>query len=101
NFLTGRKTTQRHELFDPGLLTAEAEEDAILRLQASNTHYIFILNRPTPEYGARAFGQDYYTRLMGWINQHYHVTRVFGENRSPDIQIGAKEFFIKVYTRNE
>ncbi|MBI1745900.1 MAG: glycosyltransferase family 39 protein [Acidobacteria bacterium] len=96
NFLADRPTPQRYEILTPGFLTVEAEWEAIRRLQASRTRYIFILNRSTTEFGPRAFGRDYCVTLMGWIQDNYRVVRVFGE-ASANAQIGARKFFIKVY----
>lgn len=101
NFLGDRRTPARYEILTPGFLTPEGEREVIRRLQTSKTRYIFILNRPTLEFGPRAFGRDYCTTLMEWIENHYHIRRVFGETPPPDAQIGIKKFFIRVYERNE
>jgi hypothetical protein len=101
NFLADRPMPLRHEIITPGFLTEAAEQQAIRRIQEKNVRYIFLFNRPTLEFGLKAFGRDYCRTLMGWIESNYEVTDVFGEQVSPKVEIGDPHFFIKCYSRKE
>ena len=61
--------------------------------------FIFLLNRPTREFGCAAFGRDCYRDLMGWIESHYDVIAVFGDGATAASEIGDPIFFIKGYRR--
>jgi hypothetical protein len=101
NFLADRKTPLRYEVITPGFLTDAAEKQAIRRIEETNVRFIFLLNRPTSEFGPKAFGRDYCRTLMGWIDANYSLEAVFGENVSPKAQIGDGPFFIKCYRRKK
>jgi 4-amino-4-deoxy-L-arabinose transferase-like glycosyltransferase len=97
NFLANRPTALRYEQLIPGFVDEAQQEQAIQRLKERKVKFIFILNRPTREFGPVVFGQDYGVHLMNWIEDHYQLTEVFGNNGSPASQIGDKNFFIKCY----
>jgi hypothetical protein len=98
NFFTDRPDPLRWDVLIPGYLTPADERDAIARLQATHTRYIFLMNRPTDENGATAFGRDYYPTLGGWIQQHYRLLQVIGPYPpGSDPAIGPGPFFIKIY----
>ncbi|MBK9708466.1 MAG: glycosyltransferase family 39 protein [Acidobacteria bacterium] len=95
-FLTARTTALRHQIMIPGLMSDSDEQTAIALLDRNKVQYILIVNRPMREFGLEAFGRDFYTNLGGWIDAHYSTVAVFGGNGNPDIQIGDRNFFVKV-----
>lgn len=98
NFFSNRPDPLRWDVLIPGYLTPADERDAIARLQATHTRFIFLMNRPTDENGATAFGRDYYRTLGGWIGQHYRLRQVIGPYPpGSDPPIGPGPFFIKIY----
>jgi hypothetical protein len=99
NFLTGRPFPLRYDVLTPGVLDVQAERYAIRQILEKRVQYIFLLNRPTTEYGATAFGRDYCRELWRWIEENYEPHVVFGEGASRDSTIGDKNFFIKCYQR--
>ncbi|MEP6787423.1 MAG: glycosyltransferase family 39 protein [Acidobacteriota bacterium] len=98
-FLTGRRIDLRYETLDPGFLSQQGELDAIAALKRDNVRYIFILNRPMTEFGATAFGRDFYQSFGNWIEENYEVVEVFGVPTGQRPEIGEGPFFIKVYKR--
>ncbi|HVO13276.1 MAG TPA: glycosyltransferase family 39 protein [Vicinamibacteria bacterium] len=96
-FLTDRRNPLNEEEAVTGLFN---EPRAIARLEASGTRVILLTNRPTHEYGLRAFGQDYDRRTAEWIESHFHVCGAFGRAAMPDREIGSGRFFIKAYCRD-
>jgi len=99
NFLARRPVPVRYEILTPGFLSNMDERIAIRQIQDKNVRFIFLLNRPTSEFGPVAFGRDYCRTLMAWIESNYEVAAVFGEQVAPDVQIGDPPFFIKCYRR--
>jgi 4-amino-4-deoxy-L-arabinose transferase-like glycosyltransferase len=97
NFLGDRPAPLRYEIVTPGFLDANGEQRAIQQLKARRVEFIFLLNRPTTEFGCPAFGQDCYRALMEWIEANYDVAAVFGEGASAASTIGDQPFFIKSY----
>jgi hypothetical protein len=95
-FFTDRRNPLKEEVATPGLLD---EERALRQLESSGTRLVLITNRPTGEYGPRAFGRDYDQRTMQWILDRFRLCGVFGPNPRPQRQIGAGQFFIKAYCR--
>jgi hypothetical protein len=63
--------------------------------------YVLIVNRPMREFGAEAFGRDYYQSLGQWIDKNYHLKQVCGPRGDTHLQIGYPAFFIKVLAKNE
>jgi hypothetical protein len=59
--------------------------------------YALVVNRPMREFGAEAFGRDFYTKLGAWIDGHYRLVKVCGSSRDERLQIGAPVFFIKIF----
>jgi hypothetical protein len=99
NFLADRPAPLRYEILTPGFLTADGERRAIAQLEAKQVKLIFLLNRPTKEFGCPAFGRDCYRILGEWIDASYQATAVFGERANLASQIGDAPFFIKALTR--
>jgi hypothetical protein len=95
NFLADRPAPLRYEILTPGFLTPDGEERAIAQLDAKQVKLIFVLNRPTKEFGCPAFGRDCYRILGRWINDNYQATAVFGDGANLASQIGDARFFIK------
>jgi hypothetical protein len=100
-FLTGRRMPLRHQILIPGLMDELEERKAIAKLEAEQVRYIFIVNRPMREFGAEAFGKDFYPTLGSWIGKHYRTIKIFGGSPNSDPKIGDLEFFIKVLEREE
>jgi MFS family permease len=59
NFLADRPAPLRYEVMTPGFLDRREELEAVRVLQNRNVRLIFIINRPTSEFGAGVFGRDY------------------------------------------
>jgi hypothetical protein len=97
NFLSGRRNPLRDEIAIPGVLDSAGESRAIRQLQDSRTRLILSTNRPTSEFGRKAFGRDYYQRLMRWIEANYTTCAMFGPVKDPHLQIGDSSFFIRAY----
>jgi hypothetical protein len=98
-FLTGRRMPLRHQILIPGLMRERDEQAAIRRLQEARVRYVLIVNRPMREFGAEAFGRDYYQALGGWIDAHYRVIKVCGPSSEARLEIGDPAFFIKVLVK--
>jgi len=96
-FLTGRRAPFRHQILIPGLMSEEDELKAIERLRQEPIRYVFIVNRPMREFGAEAFGRDFYTKLGAWIDERYRLVEVCGSSQDERLQIGAPIFFIKIF----
>jgi hypothetical protein len=101
NFLGDRPAPLRYEILTPGFLDADGERRAIEQLIAKDVKLVFLLNRPTREFGCPVFGRDCYRDLMRWIETNYEVTAVFGEGANAASQIGDKPFFIKGYRQRK
>ncbi len=71
NALTGRRNPIRQKLYIPGYLTSANEAEILGELQGSRPAALVILNRATPEYGRRFFGQDYGKNVAAWIDANY------------------------------
>lgn len=98
-FLTDRRMPLRHQILLPGLMSEADELRAIEQLASEPVRYVFITNRPTGEFGAAVWGRDYYQRLDTAIRSDYRVVKVCGRNRDPEIEIGDREYFIKILER--
>jgi hypothetical protein len=97
NFLGDRRAPLRYEVVTPGFLDAAGEQRAIDQLKSRGVRFIFLLNRPTTEFGCPVFGRECYRGLMGWIDANYEVAAVFGDGVSAKSEIGDRQFFIKAY----
>lgn len=96
NFVTGLRNPLREEEIFPGVLDSNRERQAARRLLASRTRFVLLANRPTGEWGARAFGDDYAVELWQTVEDHYNFVATFG-NAGDDARIGGRRFFIRVY----
>ncbi|MBN1566498.1 MAG: glycosyltransferase family 39 protein [Acidobacteria bacterium] len=99
NFLADRPAPLRYEVVTPGFLSEAEEWLAIQAMQEKDVKFVFLLNRPTSEFGPRVIGRDYCRNLMEWIEAHYTLASVFGEEVTPEIQVGDPSFFIKCFRR--
>jgi hypothetical protein len=96
NFVLGLPNPMREEEIFPGVLGSGREAAAIARLLASRPRFVLLANRPTPEFGARAFGTDYAAGLWSAVEDHYTLAATFGN--APDwTPIGGRRFFVRVY----
>ncbi len=96
-FFSGRRMPLRHQIYIPGLVSARAE--ALVIEQLRDIRYVLIVNRPMREFGATAFGQDFYQRIGETLKQDYRVVQVCGAADEPNIAIGDSRFFIKILER--
>jgi 4-amino-4-deoxy-L-arabinose transferase-like glycosyltransferase len=96
-FLTGRRMPLRHQIFLPGLMSSSEERTMLQSLERSPVEYLFLVNRPMREFGAVAFGDDFYRPFGNWIETHYRRVATLGEGVSPTARIGDPTFFIHVY----
>lgn len=96
NFVTGLPNPMREEEIFPGVLGGGREAKATARLLASRPRFVLLANRPTPEFGPRAFGDDYATSLWSAVEDHYSLAATFG-NAAEGAPIGARRFFIRIY----
>ncbi|HEY6322214.1 MAG TPA: hypothetical protein VJA16_11715, partial [Thermoanaerobaculia bacterium] len=96
NFVTGLPNPMREEEIFPGVLGGGREAEATARLLASRPRFVLLANRPTPEFGPRAFGDDYATSLWSAVEDHYSLAATFG-NAAEGAPIGARRFFIRIY----
>jgi len=96
NFVTGLTNPLREEQIFPGVLGSGREAAAVARLLAARPRFILLANRPTPEFGPRAFGDDYAAGLLSAIEDHYSIAATFGNARE-GAPVGARRFFIRVY----
>jgi 4-amino-4-deoxy-L-arabinose transferase-like glycosyltransferase len=100
-FLSQRRMPLRLQIFHPGFLDEQGERAEIERLQASQARYALIVNRSMHEFGADAFGRDYFPTLGRWLDENYRLVKVCGESQDERLQIGDQVFFIKILeTRN-
>lgn len=100
-FLTGRAVHLRHQILIPELMLKQDEQRAIEKLREDGTRYVFIVNRPMREFGKEAFGRDFYTDLGGWVESNYRLIKVCGRAPNDRLQIGDREFFIKIYGKKD
>jgi len=96
NFVTGLPNPMREEEIFPGVLGGGREAEATARLLASRPRFVLLANRPTPEFGPRAFGDDYAAGLWSAVEDHYSLAATFG-NAAEGAPIGARRFFIRIY----
>lgn len=98
NFVLGLPNPLRQEEVFPGVLGGGREAEAVARLLAARPRFVLLANRPTPEFGQRAFGDDYAAGLWSAVEDRYSLAAAFG-NAAPDARVGAGRFFIRVYER--
>jgi 4-amino-4-deoxy-L-arabinose transferase-like glycosyltransferase len=96
-FFAGRTMPLRHQILIPGLMNEADESRAIELLRERRVRYLLVVNRPMREFGAEAFGRDFYMSLGAWIERNYRVVKVCGPVKEERLQIGDAPFFIKVY----
>jgi hypothetical protein len=99
-FLTNRRVPTRFQIFLPGFLDERAEEGEIGRMEKAGVRYLFLVNRSTREFGANAFGKDYYPILGRWIDDHFHLVKTCGPPRDLRPEIGDPVFFIQILEHN-
>lgn len=99
DFFTDRVNPLREEITTPGYLDLEGEQRAIKQLEQSNTRFVLVTNRPTSEFGPKVFGRDYCQVLMQWIEQNFEESAILGPDHDPNLKIGDKTFFIRVYRK--
>lgn len=100
-FLTGRRSTLRHQIQIPGLMRETDEQAAIAALRREDVRTVLVVNRPMREFGLEAFGRDFYIGLGSWLETRYRVVAVFGAAVDSRAPIGSPAFFIKVYARTD
>jgi len=100
-FLTGRRMPLRHQIFLPGLMSSNEERAMLQSLERSPVKYLLLVNRPMREFGAVAFGRDFYRPFGDWIETHYRWVTTLGEGVAPSARIGDPTFFIHVYRWSE
>ena len=71
NYLSGRRNPLRHKLYIPGYLSDANEAAVLSELQNASPAALVIVNRATPEYGKRFFGEDYARRIAAWMRERY------------------------------
>src|SRR5262245_3830724 len=96
-FLGERRMALRLQIFHPGFLDEQGERAEIARLQAAPARYALVVNRSIHEFGADAFGRDYFMTLGRWIDEHYRLVKVCGESHEERLQIGDQVFFVKIF----
>lgn len=100
-FLSERRMPFRHQILLPGLMSETDEQRTILQLASVPIRFVLIVNRPTREFGVDVFGRDFHQSLGQAIRKDYHVVKVCGRDRNPQIEIGDPEPFIKILERNK
>lgn len=100
-FLAGRTMPLRHQIMIPGLMSDADEIKAIRLLRDKPVRYVLVVNRPMREFGAEAFGRDFYPNLGQWLDQHYRIAKVCGPVKDEQMQIGNAQFFIKILELKE
>jgi hypothetical protein len=98
-FLSDRLTPLRHQILLPGLVSRTDESRMAEQLASTPIRFVFVVNRATGEFGPAVFGKDYYHELGSAIERDYHLVKVCGKRPDPDIEIGDREFFIKILER--
>lgn len=98
-FLSARRNPLRHQNLHPLMMNDEGEARAIGQLSAEPIRFVIITNRPMREFGAEAFGRDYYQRLGEAIERDYRLVRVCGGISEDEAVIGARRFFTRIYER--
>jgi hypothetical protein len=98
NFVTGLRSPLRQDLFVPGVLYGPREAAVAAQIDAAGPRFILLCNRPTPEYGPTSFGRDYAVQLWRTVERRYVLAGAFGP-APPDAQVGAGDFFIRIYRR--
>ncbi|HWQ33161.1 MAG TPA: glycosyltransferase family 39 protein [Blastocatellia bacterium] len=99
NFLAERRYPLREEIVHPGFLAGPKEAETIERISRLQVPLILVANIDTSEFRDRAFGSDYNQELMRWIESHYHLKAVFGQDTITPIK--PEGFFIQAYERNQ
>ena len=98
-FLSGRRNPLRHQNLHPLMMDDAGETRAIEQLSSEPVRFVVITNRPMREFGAEAFGRDYYTRLGEAIEREYRLVRICGNVSEHEAMIGARRFFTRIYER--
>jgi 4-amino-4-deoxy-L-arabinose transferase-like glycosyltransferase len=100
-FLSGHPMALRMQIALPGFLDTAGEQAELTRLAQRGVRYVLVVNRPMREFGAEAFGRDFFPLMGAQLASDYSVVHVCGVPNEPNIAIGDKRFFIKILTRNK
>jgi hypothetical protein len=84
NYLSRRPAGTRYFNFLPPELAMFSERAMVDALAAGPPEFIALVRRDTPEYGTRAFGQDYGVELLNWVTANYQINHQFGDAPAPD-----------------
>lgn len=95
-YFSARRMPLRHQIYIPGLMSAADETRVIEQLRAQPIRYVLLVNRQMREFGAVAFGRDFYQRLGEYLARHYRIAKVCGLPNEADATIGDSRFFIKI-----
>ena len=98
-FLSERRMPLRHQILLPGLVSDNEEVRMIEQLTTTPVRFVLVVNRSTAEFGPSVFGRDYYQSLGSTIEREYDLVKVCGRKTDPEIEIGDREFFIKILER--
>lgn len=85
----------RHQMLFPDFMDAREEQRAIDEMRRSAI--ILVVNRPTREFGAEAYGRDFYRRSGEVLRNECRLEKIWGGDGSADQEIGSRSFFIKAY----
>jgi hypothetical protein len=99
NFVIGLRSPLRQDLILPGALAGSREAAAARQIGDAGPRYVLLCNRPTSEFGPRAFGRDYAVPLWREVERHYVLAGAFGA-AEPTAAIGDRDFFIRLYERS-
>jgi Dolichyl-phosphate-mannose-protein mannosyltransferase len=97
NFIVALRNPLRLDQIMPGQLDPDGERKVAHQVAAEGPQFIVLCNRPTPEYGAVAFGRDYADQLWEEVRSHYGLAATFGARA--DTPVGAQRFFVRIYER--
>lgn len=82
SFLLGVRSPLRFEQVLPGHVDARVDRDLASDLDKSKPSRVVLVSRPTPEYGAPAFGRDYAREIAARLARDYVVEARFSAGSS-------------------
>ncbi len=92
NYLSGRRNPLRHKLYIPGYVSSDNEAAVLAELEKFRPAALVILNRATPEYGKRFFGEDYARTIAAFIREHYLLLPFDPRVGNVPVESGARLF---------